>query len=199
MGRSRSFEADEVVRRARDVFWRHGFEEASLPLLEAATGLRRSSLYHAFGSKRGLFDAAVGNYLDEVLRPRLRPLQTVPVAPQALADYLLGLRGALVAVAGADGTPPPGCLLLNTASGTLGADAGVREVLRRYRSELREAVAAGVAAASPGSGPEDRARVVTAVVALAVSALVLVRVDPDAATEALDAALALVGAEEPPG
>ncbi|MDD0859753.1 TetR/AcrR family transcriptional regulator [Arthrobacter alpinus] len=47
-----------------------------LPDLERATGLSRSSIYHAFGSKRGLFDAAVASYLSEIIRPRLQPLDS---------------------------------------------------------------------------------------------------------------------------
>ena len=95
MGRPQTFETVEVVRAARAVFWHDGYESASLPDLEQATGLSRSSIYHAFGSKRGLFDAVVASYLDEVIRPRLRPLTVVQVEPGALAAYLVGLRAAL--------------------------------------------------------------------------------------------------------
>jgi AcrR family transcriptional regulator len=75
MGRTRAFAEIDVVRAARGVFWNRGYEETSLPDLEAATGLNRSSIYHSFGSKRGLFDAAVESYLDDVVRPRLEPLR----------------------------------------------------------------------------------------------------------------------------
>ncbi len=92
MGRKRSFDADEAVRAARSVFWSNGYEGASLPDLEAATGLNRSSIYHTFGSKRGLFDAAVDSYLNEGIRPRLRVLLEDPVPPDAVRTYLTGLR-----------------------------------------------------------------------------------------------------------
>ncbi|HOZ57111.1 MAG TPA: helix-turn-helix domain-containing protein, partial [Nakamurella multipartita] len=69
MGRTKTFDPGEVVRAARAVFWTRGFESASLPELQEATGLSVSSIYHSFGSKRGLFDAAVASYLDEVARP----------------------------------------------------------------------------------------------------------------------------------
>ena len=73
MGRTQTFDTTEVVRSARRVFWEHCFENASIVELEQATGLNRSSIYYAFGSKRGLFDAAVESYLDEIIRPRLQP------------------------------------------------------------------------------------------------------------------------------
>lgn len=98
MARPRSFDTEAVARAARQVFWARGFEATSLPDLEAATGLGRSSLYQAFGSKRGLFDAAVASYLDEVVHPLLADLEPQadsPVAPTALADYLGRLAAAL--------------------------------------------------------------------------------------------------------
>ncbi|MGW9267321.1 TetR/AcrR family transcriptional regulator [Gordonia terrae] len=95
MGRIQEFDTTEVVRAARGIFWQRGYENASLPDLERATGIGRSSLYHAFGSKRGLFDAAVQSYLDEVVRPRLRPLTGSTITPDAVEDYLNGLRSSL--------------------------------------------------------------------------------------------------------
>ena len=86
------------MRAARTVFWEHGFEAASLPALERATGLNRSSIYHGFGSKRGLFDAAVASYLDEVVRPRLRPLVQDDVAPVRYRCAIPLSRGLSTAV-----------------------------------------------------------------------------------------------------
>ncbi len=59
MARPRSFDADVVVTVAAGVFRRLGYEAASVDALVAATGLHRGSLYGAFGSKRGLFVAAL--------------------------------------------------------------------------------------------------------------------------------------------
>ena len=89
MGRPQTFETDEVVRAARGVFWRDGYESASLPDLEQATGLSRSSIYHAFGSKRGLFDAAV-----DVAREAaaVAPVGRGLIVPRPSAE----LRGAVV-------------------------------------------------------------------------------------------------------
>ncbi|MCU1404441.1 MAG: TetR family transcriptional regulator, partial [Glaciihabitans sp.] len=84
MGRVQTFVAADVVRAARTVFWEHGYEGASLPDLETATGLSRSSIYNTFASKRGLFDAAVQSYLDEIIHPRLRPLQAETVGADAV-------------------------------------------------------------------------------------------------------------------
>jgi AcrR family transcriptional regulator len=185
-----AYETDDVVRAARAVFWEHGFEAAALPTLESATGLSRSSIYHAFGSKRGLFDAAVASYLDEVVRPRLRPLVGQDVAPEALSGYLIGLRGALADAASFTATN--GCLLLNTAGAPIAHDATVRETVASYRAELRSAFGRGVRARFPQAGDAEVERVTELCTALVVQALALTRVDNAGALRGLDAALALL-------
>ena len=45
------------------VFWRKGFEGASLNDLTAAMGIQPASLYKAFGNKRTLFERALARYL----------------------------------------------------------------------------------------------------------------------------------------
>jgi AcrR family transcriptional regulator len=58
-GRPRSFDPDEVLDKARAVFWNLGYAAASLDDLAAATGLNRPSLYAAFGDKHALYLAAL--------------------------------------------------------------------------------------------------------------------------------------------
>ncbi|WP_067702058.1 TetR/AcrR family transcriptional regulator [Nocardia jejuensis] len=62
MGRPRNFEADDVVERAMDAFWTHGYANTSPADLAAATGIGKGSLYNTFGSKRQLFDQAFAHY-----------------------------------------------------------------------------------------------------------------------------------------
>lgn len=190
MGRQQGFETGAVVRAARAVFWERGFEEASLPELETATGVGRSSLYHAFGSKRGLFDAAVQSYLDEVVRPRLVPLVVEEVAPAALEGYFAGLRGALADTASISARS--GCLLLNAAGAPIARDDAVREVISDYRAELLTAMRAGAAARWPDASSAWRAQQADVLVSLLVAALVLARVDSVQSVATVDAALALV-------
>lgn len=190
MGRTQTFDTAEAVRAARGVFWERGFEGAPLPELERATGLSRSSIYHAFGSKRGLFDAAVESYLDEVIRPRLAPLTGEVVAPEALETYLGGLRAALLTTGSLPATS--GCLLVNTAAAPIGTDDAVARVVASYRAELREAFARGIRAALPELAGTEVDTLADACTGLVVSAFALVRVAPDAAASAIDATLALL-------
>jgi len=187
MGRAQGFETEQAVRAAREVFWRDGYAEASVPALERATGLNRSSIYHAFGSKRGLFDAAVQSYLDEVVRPRLRPLVADDVPPGALVGYLTGLRAALARADEVQGTS--GCLLVNTSNSPIAADDAVRRTVADYRAELRGALRRGVVALRADATPAEADRLADVCTALVISAFTLVRVDPPSALHCLDTAV----------
>src|SRR5207244_11816458 len=61
-GRTRQFDSDEALDRAMEVFWRRGYEGATLPELTAAMGINRPSLYAAFGNKEQLFRKALDRY-----------------------------------------------------------------------------------------------------------------------------------------
>ncbi|WP_269936489.1 TetR/AcrR family transcriptional regulator [Arthrobacter sp. HY1533] len=190
MGRTQLFDTDQAVRSARAVFWERGYEEASLPELERATGLSRSSIYHAFGSKRGLFDAAVASYLSEIIRPRLLPLTPPDVAPDAVTNYFTGLRAALAAT----GTEQShnGCLLLNAAGAPISHEAAVSGAIAGYREELQSSLGHGLAAARPAMDDGARHQLATVLSSLVVAAMTLSRVDNAQALATLDTALALL-------
>ncbi|MDA1363012.1 helix-turn-helix domain containing protein [Glycomyces luteolus] len=188
MGRTQTFDTAEAVRSARAVFWKHGYEAASVPALEAATGLRRSSIYHAFGSKRGLFDAAVDSYLDEIVRPRLAPL--AEPAPGAILDYLRGLREALERAGSF--IAANGCLLINAAGAAIADDEAVRETITAYRAELGRAIGNGIRAHRPDLDDAETDRLTATCTALVVAAYALARVDTVSAVHSLDTALDLV-------
>ena len=92
MGRKRSFDDDEVLARAREVFLEHGYEGTSIDALVKATGLLRGSLYGAFGSKRGMFVAALHDATDSESRDS-KVLNLVLVALMELSDHDLEVRG----------------------------------------------------------------------------------------------------------
>ncbi len=91
------------------VFWRNGYEGASLTALTEAMGINRPSLYAAFGDKAGLFREAVARYGTGPGRYVRRALGQ-PTA-RLVAETLL--RGA-VSVA-TDAANPGGCLWVQGA------------------------------------------------------------------------------------
>src|SRR6266404_1643704 len=62
IGRPRAFDVDLALDRALHVFWKKGYEGASLSDLTEAMDINRPSLYAAFGNKGELFRKAVERY-----------------------------------------------------------------------------------------------------------------------------------------
>src|SRR5437870_1873268 len=62
MGRPRAFDIDKALDCALLIFWRKGYEGASLSDLTEAMGINRPSLYAAFGNKENLFRESLDRY-----------------------------------------------------------------------------------------------------------------------------------------
>ncbi len=114
------------------------------------------------------------SYLDEVIRPRLRPLKAEVVAPEAVLTYLDGLREAFTRTDSMSATS--GCLLINTATAPVVHDGEVARVVADYRDELRAAIGRGVAAYLGAAAPEEQERLADAVTGLSIAAFALVRI-----------------------
>ncbi len=127
-GRPREFDVEEALGRALDVFWRRGYEGASLDDLTAAMGIGRPSLYAAFGSKEALFRRAVARYA-EGPGAFVRAAVAEPTA-RAVAGRVLG--GAVEMLA--DPKNPRGCLAVQGALACGEAAEGVRQELARCRA-----------------------------------------------------------------
>lgn len=119
MGRPRAFDKDEALDRAMELFWRKGYEGASLADLTKAMGINPPSLYAAFGNKQGLLKAALDRYLEQ----RAAFLDFVMAAPTARESADRMLRGTADLLT--DPANPPGCLLLQ---GGLACGAGAEAV-----------------------------------------------------------------------
>ena len=106
MGRPKTYDRDEVLEKALQLFWRKGFEGAHLQELVEVTGLNRFSLYKEFGSKEGLFDAAMARYMEQ-LGELGAILEREPFGVANIRDYFEAL---------VDYPFRHGCFLVNTLS-----------------------------------------------------------------------------------
>ncbi len=109
MARPRSYDEQAVLTAAMHAFRREGYAHISVADLEAATGLRTSSLYHAFGDKSGLFRRALDHYVTYFVAPRLATYAGAEATLSDLEQLFLTLF------------QPPlddgyGCLVVNSAA-----------------------------------------------------------------------------------
>ena len=58
----KTFDVDEAVDQAMDLFWQKGYESTSLSNLMEAIGINKGSFYNAFGSKKNLFMKSLIKY-----------------------------------------------------------------------------------------------------------------------------------------
>jgi len=132
----KNFDEDEVLESAMQVFWEKGYEATSLTDLIEATGVKRQSLYNAFGGKQEFFVRALLKFDAErrqnvlaALEARGAPLDSIKaVFDQAVEDPL-----------------KRGCFLVNTALEIQGHDEEVKvlasaavEDFRRFYERLIE-------------------------------------------------------------
>lgn len=140
----KSFDEDEIVGKAMNVFWEKGFEPASMADLIAGTGITRGSLYNAFGGKEPLFLKALQKYDKDNRRALLAELEAIDDPERAIT----ALFEALVAETMAD-PQRKGCFLINTASdlATHGEEVNsvVRNGLRELQAFFRRSVEVGQA------------------------------------------------------
>ena len=143
-GRPRAFDPDEALNAALKVFWKKGYEAASLTDLTQAMGINRPSLYAAFGDKEALFRKVVERYVSGTACHFQQALGEATA--RAVVERLL--RGSVDLAT--DPTKPGGCLLVQGAPSLgdrgdrvraeLGArlqdgEMSLRRRLRRARAE----------------------------------------------------------------
>ncbi|MCA1372648.1 MULTISPECIES: TetR/AcrR family transcriptional regulator [Bradyrhizobium] len=131
MGRPREFDAETALDQAMEVFWRHGYEGATIAQLTEAMGINPPSLYACFGNKEGLLKAALDRYttlrniwMDEVV--------AAPTARQVAERMLMGIADKQT-----DPANPPGCLLVQggIACGTGSENVPFELAARRAQNE----------------------------------------------------------------
>ncbi|WP_393100234.1 TetR/AcrR family transcriptional regulator [Streptomyces sp. LN325] len=90
MARTREFDTDAVVASAMEAFRRTGYEGTSMRDLAEATGLGSGSIYAAFGSKEGLYLAALDLYRQSYAVPLTDLLRSGGDAREVIREVFVG-------------------------------------------------------------------------------------------------------------
>ncbi len=155
MARKPTFDRDEIITRARDLFWRKGFHATSLKDLEAALELKPGSIYAAFHSKEALFAEALMDYaktsggdLEAALQATDSPLNSLVAHARSLGTLCDAER------------PSQACMLVKTILEHPDKDAPARQLAERLIEEAGARFIAGFRAAqakgeiAPDANPE---------------------------------------------
>jgi TetR/AcrR family transcriptional regulator, transcriptional repressor for nem operon len=141
--RPRSFDEEQVIDRAMELFWTRGYEATSVCDLTAELGVHPGSLYRTFGDKHALFLRALARYRDSQART---------LAPALLAGgpVLPRIRAALVGFIelAAEQDEPRGCLAANTVGELLPGDKEAASGVAGVLSDVEDGFLEGLRAAA---------------------------------------------------
>ena len=150
-GRPRSFDKDTALLKALDIFWRRGYEPASISELCSAMGINAPSLYAAFGNKAGLFLEAVAFYEEKYWQEPSRRFLEEKNFYLAVHDFFTEAARILLSP-----DTPCGCMVVLAAVNISEEETDIIQDLRKRRLETRDMFARKIRqAVDEGQLPAD--------------------------------------------
>jgi TetR/AcrR family transcriptional regulator, transcriptional repressor for nem operon len=139
MARPREFDADIALNKAMRLFWEQGYQATSLQDLMKAVGVKKQSLYGAFGDKRSLFLKCLSLYAQQTF-------VTVQAMLNATDTPLNGIKRVLhyASRPAESRNCPAGCLMTNTALELAQRDPEIAEEVRRMFRGFEEILVGAV-------------------------------------------------------
>ena len=130
----KQYDRTDLLDRAIELFRVQGFTGTSTADLVAELDVNRKSMYAEFGSKQGLFEAALERYNREHLSAVLAPIEASDAGLDAIREAFESYAAA------SDGwVRGRGCLLCNTAVERAALDPGAARHVAGYLDRLTKA------------------------------------------------------------
>lgn len=189
----KSFDTDEALSRATDLFWAKGYDASSLSDLIKTMGINKGSLYNAYGNKNELFIKALVRYCEINQQSFLAEVKAIEDPVKSLTVFF-----DTVLKQAKDDKQNKGCFLCNTALELPYHGNEIKNIVQDSITEIevffKEQIERGI---ERGTIPQETAPapVAKSLIALLVGLRVLSRGTYDKkALEAIrDQALALIG------
>jgi TetR/AcrR family transcriptional repressor of nem operon len=134
MGATKQYDRTDLLDRAIELFRQHGFNGTSTAMLVDELEVNRKSMYAEFGSKQGLFEAALERYSLRHLSRVLAPIEEKDAGVEAIRDAF-----AQYASASEGWARGRGCLMCNTAVERGALDPGAGRYVAAYLERLTRA------------------------------------------------------------
>lgn len=126
-GRPRIFDMNEALDKALEIFWKRGYEGASIAELTETLGITKPSLYTAFGNKEELFKKALSRYAAGPVA-FVSNIVNEPTARKVAESFLFQSAEFLT-----DASHPQGCMIVQGALSSGESTDIVKNILIKYR------------------------------------------------------------------
>jgi AcrR family transcriptional regulator len=133
MPRKKEYIEDEVLHKAMHTFWNHGYENASVRILEKDMGINQFSIYASFGNKRELFIEVLKKYKQHVETTFLKDLLQSQGSINDIKKFFLRFGYAIQS-----GENSNGCLMVNTGMEIGQKDPEIAEQLAAYFGFIKD-------------------------------------------------------------
>lgn len=131
MPRTEVFDREEVLEKAKNIFWLKGYNGTSMQDLVDATGLNRSSIYNSFGNKMELYLQTLKKYqgdisdlFDKANKQERNAIETIGLIFLYILEDIL------------EDTEEKGCMLINCRTEMGNQDSQLHELLEADQERL---------------------------------------------------------------
>lgn len=150
----RKFDVDEALDQILMIFWQKGYDHTSLDDIVRVTGVKRQSLYNAFGNKDQMFITVYERYLHRTKKVLAKARE------EARHDLHMALQNMLKTLTDEIINPetPAGCFIANSANEFSGKpEHPIYPKIQRYYQEIEDMLyLAFVTAKEAGTLKADR-------------------------------------------
>ncbi|MCW2119618.1 TetR/AcrR family transcriptional regulator [Flavobacterium sp. 7A] len=108
MARKKQYIEEQVIEKAMALFWRNGYENTSVRMLEQEMGINQFSIYASFGNKQGVFIESLKAYKKRI-RSITDVLENSNNGIKGIKDYFYSFLEF-----SKEGLLKKGCLVTNT-------------------------------------------------------------------------------------
>jgi len=131
MPRVEVFDREEVLEKAKNIFWFKGYNGTSIQDLVDATGLNRSSIYNSFGSKKELYLQTLKKYQGDISDLFNRANNQERNAIETIGLIFLYVLEDIL-----EDTAEKGCMLINCHTEMGNQDSRLHELLEADQEHL---------------------------------------------------------------
>ena len=133
MARPKTFEREEILEKAMNLFWKQGYHATSMDDLVKYVGINRASIYNSFGNKKAIFNQAFAHYR----QINLQRLKDLFESQSSIKEGFQQLFAQTISNCQQDGEKK-GCFVVNNVTELANKDPEMYSLLVQNKKEVEE-------------------------------------------------------------